>query len=573
MQDVGDAKMQDNTQAFGAHKGSKGQLGNVLVLGYGVTGRAVVDYLVNLDNDCVLGITVVDPNGNRNDAACAACAACAAGVAGVEVRVNFISSLSEAVVAEVGTATGAVAGAGTGATPKFDLCIASPGISQFSEIYELGAALSKEIISEVEFAWRESSAEDIWVAVTGTNGKTTTTSLITHLLCAAGFNALAVGNIGDACITAVGKARAKGEPAVFVAEVSSYQLASTKDFAPNVAVVLNITPDHLSWHKSHENYVAAKWKLLKNLANTKGAVAVLNAVDEEVRAKICDLRQLDDEERGFVYIPLGTKCGIDDDMRTKCGSQNAAFCNACGHFIVALNGQEFDLGSVCDMQLKGAHNIENVLASAAAAVALGADAGAIAQAIDTFAPLEHRIEPAGTVCGIRCYNDSKATNTDATLKALEAFTPEKPIVLLGGRDKGTDLGVLVESCTRNVAGAICFGEAGERFYEALVKGVGAGEDTSPKNESELPYALHLSKNMEAALDTALEIAKEGDIVLLSPACASFDEFSCFEERGEVFKKLVAERAKQTESTKQIESAEQTESAKQADLAGAVKQGA
>ena len=153
----------------------------------------------------------------------------------------------------------------------YDLCIASPGISQFSDFYGSAQAAAAEVVSEVEFAWRESAADAKWVAVTGTNGKTTTTALIAHVLRHAGFDAAAVGNIGDTCIEAV----AAGETEVYVAEVSSYQLASTCDFAPNAAVVLNITPDHVAWHRSHENYAAAKWKVLANLRRTPGAMAIL----------------------------------------------------------------------------------------------------------------------------------------------------------------------------------------------------------------------------------------------------------------------------------------------------------
>lgn len=473
----------------GSPAGSAGaSLGNVLILGYGVTGRAVSEYLEAFAAERTASVTVVESDNAEN--------------------VGILD------------------------TQKFDLCIASPGISQFSDLYTRAAAASDQIISEVEFAWRESRPDALWVAVTGTNGKTTTTSLITHILVAAGFNAVSVGNIGDACIAAIGKMRDAADAPVFVAETSSYQLASTVDFAPNVAVVLNITPDHLNWHKSHRNYAEAKWKAIQNLDSTPDSTAVLNAVDDEVRARVREIRQIPEDERGFAYIPLGTADGINGDMRAKCGAANAAYCSENGHFIVAFKGVEHDLGAISKMRLKGAHNIENVMAAASAAVALGADDSAIELAISTFEALEHRIEPAGVIGGVSCFNDSKATNIDATLKALEAFKPEKPIILLGGRDKGTDLSELVESCACNAKAAVCFGEAADRFYDALSDCTGKA-----------PYALEKAANMEAALDAALRLAQAGDIVLLSPACASFDEFSCFEERGRVFKQLVAARAK------------------------------
>lgn len=456
-------------------------LGRVLILGKGVTGEACVAYLEPL----------------------------------IGARVN------ELVVAE-NDQDSCIEG-------TFDLCIASPGISEFSEFYGRAKAASREIISEVEFAWRESSKQSKWVAVTGTNGKTTTTSLIAHILEETGVPVRAVGNIGDACITAVAEEGSRNTDVVYVAEVSSYQLASTSMFAPNVAVVLNITPDHLSWHKTHENYAQAKWKILKNLKSVEGSVAVLNAVNDEVRAYIRKLRKMDEAERGFDYIPLGTAKGIRYDMRDACGSKNAAFEDEHGNLRVAFSGSDELICSANELQILGSHNIENALAAASACLALGVNAGCIASAAVDFAPLEHRIEPSGEINGILFYNDSKATNVDATLKALEAFVPKKPIVLLGGRDKGTDLGPLVESCLKNVKAVVCFGEARQRFLDAFENSAG--------------IIVREASNMEAALDEALTMATSGDIVLLSPACASFDEFSCFEERGEKFKLYVQKRVK------------------------------
>lgn len=359
------------------------------------------------------------------------------------------------------------------------------------------------------------------LAITGTNGKTTTTALTCHLLREAGANAAAVGNIGETCIDAV----AAGNTDVYVAETSSYQLASTRLFAPDVAVVLNITPDHLSWHGSLEAYAAAKWKVLANLG-ASGGVAVLDACDDAVRAKIRELRA-----RGgvpFRYIPIGGAAGLGADMRATCGADAAAFRGAGGQLVVAWDGHVSDLVFVDDLQIKGGHNQQNALAAAACALVLGATDTAVGEGLLTFRPLEHRIEPAGLVDGVACYNDSKATNVDATLVALTAFLPTRPIVLLGGRDKGTDLAPLVAACEENARAVVCFGEARERFLAAF-----ADSAVSP---------VLSAGTMEEALDAALSIAEDGDVVVLSPACASFDEFSCFEERGDVFKRLVADRA-------------------------------
>lgn len=484
-------------------------LGRVLVLGLGKSGRAAVAYLLPLLDGRVEALAV---------------AAGARSAASEEFAAE--ARAAGALVAFEDEAVGVLAAEAGG---SFDLCIASPGISQFSAFYEAAAAVSAEVISEVEFAWRESAADSRWVAVTGTNGKTTACALAAHVLAGAGLAAAAVGNIGDPCIEAV----AAGRTDVYVAEVSSYQLASTALFAPNVAVLLNITPDHLHWHRSFEAYRDAKLKLLANLPGVPGAVAVLDATNDVVRAEVRRLRALDAGERGFSYVPLGTAAGLTGDMRAACGSDNAAFLDADGTLRVALNGAEHAAARVEELQIKGEHNASNALAVAAAALALGVHESDVAEGLRTFAPLEHRIEPCGSVAGVRCYNDSKATNVDATLKALAAFPETRPVVLLGGDDKGTDLAPLVEAAHAHAGAVVCFGDAGERFAAAFE----AADAQAPAG-----FAAARAAHLADAFDAALALASAGDVVLLSPACASFDEFGSFEERGAAFKTLVADAA-------------------------------
>ena len=484
-------------------------LGRVLVLGLGKSGRAAVAYLLPLLDGRVEALAV---------------AAGARSAASEEFAAE--ARAAGALVAFGDEAVGVLAAEAGG---SFDLCIASPGISQFSAFYEAAAAVSAEVISEVEFAWRESAADSRWVAVTGTNGKTTACALAAHVLAGAGLAAAAVGNIGDPCIEAV----AAGRTDVYVAEVSSYQLASTVRFAPNVAVLLNITPDHLHWHRSFEAYRDAKLKLLANLPGVPGAVAVLDATNDVVRAEVRRLRALDAGERGFSYVPLGTAAGLTGDMRAACGSDNAAFLDADGTLRVALKGAEHAAARVEELQIKGEHNASNALAVAAAALALGVHESDVAEGLRTFAPLEHRIEPCGSVAGVRCYNDSKATNVDATLKALAAFPEARPVVLLGGDDKGTDLAPLVEAAHAHAGAVVCFGDAGERFAAAFE----AADAQAPAG-----FAAARAAHLADAFDAALALASAGDVVLLSPACASFDEFCSFEERGAAFKTLVADAA-------------------------------
>lgn len=404
---------------------------------------------------------------------------------------------------------------------SYDVCVASPGISENSDFYHAAEAASAEVISEVEFAWRESAADSTWVAITGTNGKTTTTALAAHILNVCGKKAQAVGNIGDTCIDAV----ASGAVDCYVAEVSSYQLASTKLFKPEVAVLLNITPDHLKWHGSFEAYAEAKRKIYANC--DENCTVVLDATNDVVRGYVREPKKQPASERKFSYIPLGTCHGLNESMREDaCGSDAAAFLDN-GVLTIDFKGVKHALCAASELQIKGEHNASNALASASCAVALGCDDAKIVEGLKSFAPLEHRIEPCGSIAGVQCYNDSKATNVDATLKALAAFGEQRPIVLLGGCDKGTDLADLVAGAEKHCKAVVCFGAAGARFLKAF-------------EGAKLP--VYSAGNLESALDEALSHAEAGDIVTLSPACSSFDEFSCFEERGDVFKKLVADRS-------------------------------
>lgn len=468
-------------------------LGDVLILGLGKSGRAAAEYCLALLGERVESLTIAA--GERNDNAMEFASMCEKRGA----RVYFDLYTFE---------------------DKYDLCIASPGISQFSRFYENAQAVSGEIVSEVEFAWRESRKDVRWVAVTGTNGKTTTTTLITHIFEAAGERVAAVGNIGNTCIEAVAKDAAD----VYVAEVSSFQLASMSRFAPQVAVLLNITPDHLYWHMTFDAYVEAKKNVYARLTETEGML-VIDAVCDVTRDCV---KEIKDAEYGFSYIPLGCARGIDYSMKDVCGSENAAFVGG-GMLCVQMGDERIELVAADELRIKGEHNASNALAAAAAALASGVSVDAVREGLLTFAPLEHRLEPCGVIGGVSFFNDSKATNVDATCKALSAFPPMASIFLLGGHDKGTDLSELVAAAETTCKAVVCFGAAGERFMEAFEK-------------SALPHVQ--AEHMEDALDEAIRMAGLGESVVLSPACASFDEFESFEHRGRVFKSLVEFRADQ-----------------------------
>ena len=460
--------------------------GDVLVLGLGKSGRAAAEYFLGLLGSRVKSLTIA--GGDQNDAALEF----AEGARSRGARVTFDTYTFD---------------------ERYDVCVASPGISQFSRFYENAQAVSGEVISEVELAWRESPADSRWVAVTGTNGKTTTTTLTRDLLRAGGLAAEAVGNIGRMATGEVAK-RAPGE--WLVAELSSFQLAGSRELHPRVAVLLNVTPDHLAWHKTMENYAAAKERIFANL--DADDLAVISDGDDWCRAIAERVRA-----RGLNVCRL-----LSAGEAPREGERSCAWEGADGMLHVRIDGRDTELVRSSELEIHGEHNVENALAASAAALACGVDACDVRAGLKAFRPLEHRIEPCGELGGVRFVNDSKATNTDAVSKALTAFKPGSVVILLGGHDKGTELVDMAADVARDARVAVCFGEAGERIARAL-EATGSGV--------EVVRAAHLAE----ALDAGARAARPGDVVLLSPACSSFDEFSGFEERGRVFKRLVAER--------------------------------
>lgn len=382
---------------------------------------------------------------------------------------------------------------------KYDLCIASPGISVNSELIKTAKENCTEVISEIEFAWRESSKDCKWIAITGTNGKTTATSLITHILNESKKKAISVGNIGNVAIDAVGSNTKKSmyeHTSIYVVEVSSYQLALCKNFAPDVACLINITPDHIEWHGSFEEYKKAKLKIFNN-----AKLGIVNCDDAEI---VNNLNFIKSKVIALI------KTYHDDEFIS------VDFDNA-QHKILPIN----------EMKIIGEHNCINARISTAACLALDLNDEQIADGIKSFCPLEHRLEPCGIVAGIRLFNDSKSTNVDSTLVAIKSFEHKKAIFMLGGKDKNTPLDSLVNACFQNLKGVVIYGEAKERFLEAF--------NNYYKDEN---FILEQAENMGSAFKIAMENAYPGDFVVLSPACSSFDEFKNFEERGEVFKKLV-----------------------------------
>ncbi len=477
--------MQASVRPFpaGTTAPSRDHLGDVVVLGLGKSGRAAARYCLDL---MAAGGPLTPP---RVDSVTVYPGA-------VDPDPALLEELA-ARGARIETGSQQVAG-------SYDLAIASPGIPRPSAFFQSAAVRCREIVTEPELAWRESP--DDWIAVTGTNGKTTTTSLIHHVLVTCGLDARAVGNIGLACLDAVAR---RGPGQILVAELSSFQLASTVRFEPRVAVLLNITPDHVEWHGSLEAYAEAKRRVVTNLTSSDRAVV---NVDDPGAATVIPLL----ERRG---VPCTRLSSVPGPGRAACVD---------GVLGIDVDGTWIELGPADGLRIKGSHNTVNALAAAAACVDLGIPPRHLYDALCSFEPIEHRIEPCGTAGGVAYYNDSKATNTDATIKALTAFGTHPLIVLLGGHDKMTDLTELVEACSRRCKAIVCFGEARERFAAAFATPVREGR-----------VLLLGAANLEGALTVAHSNAAPGDVVVLSPACSSFDEFPCFEKRGEVFKRLVA----------------------------------
>jgi UDP-N-acetylmuramoylalanine--D-glutamate ligase len=375
-----------------------------------------------------------------------------------------------------------------------DLIIPSPGVPATMGHLESARAAKIPVWSEIEFASRFLSGR--LIAVTGSNGKTTTTSLIAHILENAGVPTIVAGNIGTPLISRVTET---SDATVTVAEVSSFQLELIDKFRPNIALLLNITPDHLDRHASLEVYGRAKARLFEN--QVEADAAILNA-DDEGPAQFAPARP-----RVFWF------------SRTKRVARGIFLRDT--EIVLRDEGAETVLLRRGDIGLRGEHNVENVLAAAGAAFLAGVSPSAITSGVKSFAGVEHRLEFVAEINGVNYYNDSKATNVDATLKALDAF-PGNLIVILGGKDKGGDFTLLREPLRQRAKVALLIGAAAEKIA------------------SQIQGAVRIESigTMERAVSQAAEIAKAGDTVLLAPACASFDQFHNFEHRGRVFKQRV-----------------------------------
>ncbi len=381
----------------------------------------------------------------------------------------------------------------------FDLVVTSPGVPPTAPPLRQAAQSGVPVWSELELAARLLKGRII--GITGTNGKTTTTSLLGHILRKAGRDVVVAGNIGIPLSGEV--AQGAGRPERWwVLEVSSFQLEFTAGFRPEIAVFLNLTPDHLDWHGTLEDYAAAKRRIFANQG--PGDWAVLNGDDPAVAS-----------------CAAGVKSRVIWFSRSSLPGQGVGVRD--GMIAYRLPGGEGVLGPAGGLRLPGSHNLENALAAAAAALSAGVAPEEVWAGLATFPGVPHRLEFVRTVNGVKYVNDSKATNPESVLRALDAFT--EPIILIaGGRSKGGDFAALARKIRERARYLILLGEAAPLLARAARE---AGFT-----------AIREVADLEAAVQEAARLARPGDVVLLSPACASWDMFRDFEERGNLFRELV-----------------------------------
>lgn len=394
--------------------------------------------------------------------------------------------------------------------PDVQLVIKSPGVP--NQAWMVGAARDRglPVWSEIELAY--ALLPNAFDAVTGTNGKTTTTALLGHLFESAGRPVRVLGNIGTAVTSVVGSAAPDEE---LVVEVSSFQLEDVHSFRPAAGVFLNLTPDHLDRHGSMEGYLACKATLFARQG--PGDVAVLNLADPAVAALGRGLREKPQGPRvSFFAVSPDTEWhGARPDSWVEAG------------WLVLEHER---LLPADGLRIPGRHNLENALAAAAAALGRGVPRAAVAEGLRTFRGVPHRLEPVDTVAGVLYVNDSKATNVDATLTALRAY-PEGTHLILGGRDKASDYRPVARACARGCRGVYLIGEATPLVADAFAQVRGE------EGMASVPQPMECD-DLETAVRTAVSRARSGETVLLAPACASFDQYSGFEERGDHFRALV-----------------------------------
>lgn len=432
---------------------------NILIMGFGVTGKAALKFL----KEFPCKIYVYDSNEDLQK---------------LNVEDDFIIFKEEDL-------------------EKIDLIVKSPGIYPFHELLNKAREKNIEIISDIELSYRNLKTDKV-IAVTGTNGKTTTTTIIGDILKRIA-KTYVVGNIGRGILEITSEAKADD---YVVIEASSFQLEDTIDFKAHIALLTYVTSDHLDWHKTTKNYVDAKFKIFKN--QDENDFAILNYEDKEL-ANEYDLKA---EKYYFSMEKISEKGAYFD--------QGKIYFNDGKNIEEVLDAH--------DIKIPGDHNIKNIMAAIIACKLLNIDLDVIKNSITSFTGVEHRIEFVRELRGVKYYNDSKGTNPDSTEVAVAAMDGDV-ILIAGGYDKGADFDDLIEKSKDKIKTAILFGQTAEKI-----------SNSCKKNNLE----FYITKDLNKAVELSEKLSSEGDDVLLSPACASWDMYSDYEVRGQHFKDLVKE---------------------------------
>lgn len=380
----------------------------------------------------------------------------------------------------------------------YDMLVLSPGVPTDTDYVREAQEAGSEITGELELAYRYGNGK--YIAITGTNGKTTTTTLVGEIFKHAGKKTEVVGNIGVAVMS---KALQTDDDTYMVTECSSFQLETTKEFCPVVSALLNVTPDHLNRHKTMENYTLAKAKIFANQGEDE--YFVYNA-DDAICVKTAALCRAK-------TVPFSRKKELDFGAYVKDGK-----------IVIADGVSVTEICGADELQMPGLHNLENALAGAAIAYFAGIAAEPIADTLRSFTGVSHRIERCGSKNGVFFVNDSKGTNPDAAIKAVISF--QNIILIAGGYDKGSEYDEFIASFDGHVKELVLMGVTAPKIREAAEK---AGF-----------VNIHNVKNMKEAVEVSYRLAEPGDTILLSPACASWDMYAKFEDRGDDFKKCVSE---------------------------------
>ncbi|MCL4415192.1 MAG: UDP-N-acetylmuramoyl-L-alanine--D-glutamate ligase [Actinobacteria bacterium] len=397
-----------------------------------------------------------------------------------------------------------------------DLTIVSPGIPNNIAIIKEADKRGIPIWSEIEFAWKlmPDQSKKKTIGVTGTNGKTTVVTLIEKILAESGREAVACGNIGNPLINTIDCGYSKN--AIRVIEISSFQLERIYTFKPHVAVLLNITNDHMDRHYTMDNYADIKFKIFSNLDGSDWGI--FNVDDILINKKLKEKNYYCQSNLNII------KYGFNKSNR-QTGDNFIYYKDNNIYYEIKGNAGKIDISK---MNLIGEHNILNIMACLGSAKIFNVDDASIEKNVKNFKTLQHRIEFIEIVNGIRCFNDSKATNPDSTIKALSSFNKEVTLIL-GGKDKEMDFSALLAYLNDTVLNLILIGETKNKILNLI------------KKQKETGYEVYLCNSLEEAVNKGFEVTEPGDVFLLSPACASFDMFSDYKDRGRKFKNLILKR--------------------------------